>query len=99
MTKNDTVHIRVNEDVKRNAEETLSMLGLTISEAVNLFLCQVALTGGLPFAVRLPMPKGAVVRTRAELAQKLEETETEIRNGNVSSVEDVFGRIREVYDL
>ena len=43
MAKNDTIHVRVDENVKLNAEKTLAMLGLTISEAVNMMLCQVNL--------------------------------------------------------
>ena len=35
MAKTETLHIRVNEQVKANAEETLDMLGISISEAVN----------------------------------------------------------------
>ena len=95
MTKNNTIHVRVNEDVKNNAEETLSMPGMTLSEAINIFLCQVSLTGGLPFDVRLPMPKEVIVRNNAELASKLEAAEADVRSGAVSSPEDVFGRIRE----
>lgn len=94
MTKNNTIHVRVNEDVKANAEETLTMLGMTLSEAINLFLCQVSLTGGLPFDVRLPMPKEVIFRNSTELASKLETAEADVRSGAVSSPEDVFGRIR-----
>ena len=36
MAKTDTIHIRVNEETKNNAEQTLAMLGLTISDAVQL---------------------------------------------------------------
>lgn len=85
MVKNDTIHVRVNEDVKINAEKTLNMLGMTLSEAINMFLCQVSLTGGLPFDVRLPIPKEVTVSDRADLVQKLEEAEADIRNGKVSS--------------
>ena len=99
MAKNDTIHVRVNEDVKNNAEETLSMLGMTLSEAINMFLCQVSLTGGLPFDVRLPMPKEVVVKSRTDLIQKLEEAEEDIRNGNVSAAADVFSRIRGKHGL
>ena len=67
MAKNDIIHIRINEDVKINTEETLSMPGMTLSEAINIFLCQVSLTGGLPFDVRLPMPKEVMVRSQSEL--------------------------------
>ena len=99
MQKNDTIHVRVNEDVKINAEETLTMLGMTLSEAINLFLCQVSLTGGLPFDVRLPMPKEVILHSRADLVQKLEEAESDIQNGKVSSAADVFGRVRGKYGL
>lgn len=99
MPKNDTIHVRVNEDVKINAEETLTMLGMTLSEAINLFLCQVSLTGGLPFDVRLPMPKEVILHSKADLVQKLEEAESDIQNGNVSSAADVFGRVRGKYGL
>lgn len=99
MAKNDTIHVRVNEDVKINAEETLSMLGMTLSEAINMFLCQVSLTGGLPFDVRLPMPKEVIVRSRSDLAQKLEAAEADIQNGNVSDTADVFSRIRRKHEL
>ena len=99
MQKNDTIHVRVNEDVKVNAEETLTMLGMTLSEAINLFLCQVSLTGGLPFDVRLPMPKEVIVRNRSDLTHKLEEAEADIRDGKVSSAADVFGRVRGKYGL
>ncbi len=94
MPKNETLHIRVNENVKENAEETLEMLGISISEAVNMFLCQVSLTGGLPFEVKLPAPERLTVRTKEELYRKLQEAEDDIQCGRVSSPGEVFDRLR-----
>lgn len=54
MAKTDTLHIRVEPDVRKNVESTLNQLGLSTTEAINIFLHQVILTGGLPFDVRLP---------------------------------------------
>lgn len=54
MIKSETLHIRVEPDVKRGVESTLDQLGLTTAEAINMFLKQIMLTGGLPFDVRLP---------------------------------------------
>ena len=99
MAKNDTIHIRVNEEVKSNAEQTLSMLGLTISEAVNMLLCQINLIGGLPFQVTLPAPERLIVHSREEAAKKLNEAEEDIANGYVSSADEVFGRLRKKYDF
>lgn len=99
MAKTETLHVRVNENVKENAEATLGMLGISISEAVNMFLCQVNLIGGLPFEVKLPAPERVIVRSKEELYQKLAEGEADIQNGRLSSADDVFGRLRAEYDI
>ncbi|MBS5863192.1 MAG: type II toxin-antitoxin system RelB/DinJ family antitoxin [Clostridia bacterium] len=54
MAKTDTLHIRVEPDVKMKAEETLNDLGLSITEAVNVFLNQVILHDGIPFKIEKP---------------------------------------------
>lgn len=54
MAKTDTLHIRVEPTVKKKAEETLSDLGLSITEAVNVFLNQVILHDGIPFKIEKP---------------------------------------------
>ena len=99
MAKTETLHIRVNEQVKAKAEETLDMLGISISEAVNMFLCQVNLTGGLPFAVKLPAPERAIVRSKADLISKLDEAESELNAGKVSNANETFGRLRSRHNV
>lgn len=99
MAKSETLHIRVNETVKENAEETLGMLGISISEAVNMFLCQVSLTGGLPFEVKLPAPERVIVWNNEELYKKLDEAEDDIRSGRISSSNETFGRLRDKYEI
>lgn len=99
MAKTETLHIRVNETVKENAEETLGMLGISISEAVNMFLCQVNLTGGLPFEVKLPAPERVIVRNKEELYKKLDEAEDDVRSGRTSSADETFGRLRDKYGI
>lgn len=99
MAKTETLHIRVNETVKANAEEILSMLGISLSEAVNMFLCQVNLTGGIPFEVKVPAPKCIIVKNKEDLYQKLDEAENEIKSGNYSSSDEVFGRLRDKYGI
>ena len=46
--------IRVDTEVKQAATELFQALGLDMSGAVNLFLHQCVLRGGLPFSVVLP---------------------------------------------
>jgi len=57
MAKTDTIHMRISPEVKSSAEAVLSQLGMTTADAINIFLNQVILRGGLPFEVRLPMPR------------------------------------------
>lgn len=52
MAKTHILHIRVEPKVKEKAEEILNDLGLSISEAVNVFLNQVILNEGIPFEIR-----------------------------------------------
>lgn len=54
MAKTDTLHIRVEPSVKQRAEKTLNDLGLSITDAVNVFLTQVILNDGIPFEIRKP---------------------------------------------
>ncbi len=53
-SKSAFVNVRVAPDTKAEAEQIFAELGLSTSEAVNLFLRQVILRRGLPFEVRLP---------------------------------------------
>ena len=54
MKKTATITVRLDPQVKKNAEAVLKALGLTTSQAVNLFFTQVSLHKGIPFDVHLP---------------------------------------------
>ena len=56
MSKNTTLNIRVDSEVKDQAGEILSSLGLTFSEAFNLMLHQVRIVRGLPFEIKQRLP-------------------------------------------
>ena len=48
------IRARVEPDLKRQAEELFSELGLSATEAITLFYKQVTVHRGLPFDVRMP---------------------------------------------
>ena len=52
--KTAMIAVRLNPDVKRKAEEVFHELGLSTSDAVNLFFNQVRLQNGIPFEVVIP---------------------------------------------
>jgi len=48
------VHVRVEEHIKSQATETLASMGLTVSDAVRVFLTRVVTEQQLPFALKAP---------------------------------------------
>jgi DNA-damage-inducible protein J len=54
MPKNATVRARVEHDLKFEVENLFKNLGLSTTEAINLFYRQVKLRNGLPFNVVIP---------------------------------------------
>jgi len=57
MSKDAQITIRVKGRLRNDAEKILRQLGVSTNEAVNIFLCQVVLQKGFPFAVKIPNQK------------------------------------------
>ena len=58
--------IRIDSNIKREATALFSNLGLDMSSAVNLFLHQCVLRGGLPFSVEVPQYSDKTLNAMAE---------------------------------
>lgn len=98
MEKTATLNLRVNPIVKERAEEVLSRLGVPMSTAINMYLNQISLTGGIPFAVTLPKVPDTInmnLMTTAELHAKLQKGYADIEAGNVQSAESAFAKFKE----
>lgn len=54
MEEKTKLEVRLNKVQVERAEDVLGSLGLSLSEAVSMFLVQVLLQNGLPFVVNLP---------------------------------------------
>ena len=54
MAKTEMIRARVEPELKYQAEEVFSKIGLSPTEAITLFYAQVTLHRGLPFAVKIP---------------------------------------------
>lgn len=48
------IHVRVDENIKAQAAETLASMGLTVSGAIRVFLTRVVADNELPFAIKAP---------------------------------------------
>jgi DNA-damage-inducible protein J len=54
MAKTAMIRARVEDKLKKDVENILEHLGLSASEAINIFYHQIKLTQGIPFLVRMP---------------------------------------------
>ena len=98
MEKTATLNLRVNPQLKYKAESVLSQLGIPMSTAINMYLNQIVLNGGIPFSVTLPKAPEAVnadIMTNDELKAKLLKGYGDIDAGNVCDADDAFENFRE----
>ncbi len=82
--KTSTIHLRVEPDIKADVEKLLDRLGLSTTDAINIFLNQIILTGGLPFPVKVPRPNEV---TLAEM-KEAEEIKKGIMPSKAKSVDE-----------
>lgn len=69
MAATAMLHVRVDEKIKAEAAETLGAMGLTVSDAVRVFLTRVVAEQQIPFAIKVP---NAVTRSAmAEVDQMI----------------------------
>ncbi len=54
MAKSETIQARINPEVKRQAQEILGQLHITMSEAIAMYLTQITLHKGIPFDIKIP---------------------------------------------
>ncbi len=98
MEKTATLNLRVDPVVKKNAENVLRQLGIPMSTAIDMYLYQISLTGGIPFAVSLPKAPAEInadFMTSSELHEKLEKGYTDLETGHVQDAAAAFQAFRE----
>ena len=83
MATTTMVHVRVDEQIKAQATETLAAMGLSLSDAVRVFLMRVVADRQLPFALRAPNAE-----TRAAMAEADEIART--HRARLGSPTDLF---------
>lgn len=93
MEKTATLNLRVNPIAKQRAENVLKQLGIPMSTAMDMYLNQIALVGGIPFPVTLPKAPLSVDADRMtdyELIEKLSRGIEDADAGRTRRAEDVF---------
>lgn len=93
MEKTATLNIRISPDVKSSAENVLSQLGVPMATAVDMFLKQVSLTGGIPFPITLPKTPDSINADKMNASQihkLIDEGLADIKNGKTRPAKEAF---------
>lgn len=92
MAKTATINMRVSPQIKADAELVFASLGMTLTEAINVFLHKSILEGGLPFDVRQPRYNA---QTEAAMREARDIMSGKIQAESYGSAADMFAALDE----
>ena len=98
MEKTATLNLRINPTLKSDVETVLSRLGIPMSTAVDMFLNQVVLVGGIPFSVTVPKPPAEIdasQMTENQIHAKIQRGYEDYQAGRVQDAQAAFSKFRE----
>ena len=91
MAKSANLYARIEPEIKEQAEKILSTLGISASNAINMFYKQIILQRGLPFEVKIPdrMPTDISMLGTEELHAELEKGYAEMKAGRTKDAKKI----------
>lgn len=87
MAKTASLNIRIDPETKTDAEKLFSQFGITVTDAVNIFLRQSLMVGGLPFEMKNPQYNAV---TEAAMREARDITSGKIPAKNYGSASELF---------
>jgi len=86
MAKTATIHTRIEPEIKSQVDSILSELGISTTEAINLFFRQVIRYRGIPLDLRIP---------NAETVAAIHEAEQGIDLHKCDNLDQLFKELKE----
>jgi len=71
MAKTAVIQTRIDPEIKEKAQKVLDTLHISMSEAISVYLTQVALQRAIPFVIRIPNDVTIAALKEAEENEKL----------------------------
>lgn len=60
------INVHTDAEIKKQAEELLDAMGLTMTAAINIYLKRIVLEGGIPFEVTTRVPNTTTIQAIEE---------------------------------
>ncbi len=96
MARTSNIFARVEPELKEQAEQVLSQLGIPMSNAVSMFLHQVVLQRGIPFEMKLPnnAPLNYQNLSREQFDAEIQKGMDSLDSGKGYSAESIAAEMR-----
>ena len=86
-----TINIRIDDEVKKQAEDLFNRLGLTMAGAFNIFIRQAIREQAIPFRIEAArVPNAETIAAIEEVEQMIEEYRNGSRTQGFSSASEMF---------
>lgn len=101
MARTSNVFARVEPEIKEQAEQVLEKLGISMSNAVGMFLRQVVLQQGIPFEMKLPnkVPSDLAPLTKEQFDEEIGKGIEDMKAGRVYSADAVEAEMHRDYGI
>ena len=100
VEKTVTMNLRVNPSVKQQAEDVLKQLGIPMATAIDMYLRQISMRGGIPFAVTVtnaPAQINADEMDNRTIHAAIAEGLSDLDNDRVQDAHSAFAAFREAH--
>lgn len=101
MANTSAVYARIDTDLKTNAEQILSQLGISPSSAIQMLYSQIVLTRGIPFDLRLPYAKPTAIggMSREQLDTELQKGMDSMKSGKTYTADEVDAELAREFGI
>lgn len=101
MANTSAVYARIDTDLKKNAENILSKLGISPSSAIQMLYSQIVLTQGLPFELRLPSqgPTSIGGMSDDQIENEIIKGIESMQNGDCLSANEVDEKLKKKFGI
>ena len=101
MARTANVFARVEPELKEQAESVLNQLGISMSNAVGMFLQQIVLQKGIPFEMKLPIttPLAYGSLTKEQFDKEIEKGMADVKAGRVYSANAIEAEMKREFGI
>ena len=101
MANTSAVYARIDKELKENAEEILSKLGISPSSAIQMLYSQIVLRKCIPFDLRLPSEKPVAVgsMSREQLDAELMKGVESLKSGKSYTVDEIDAELKKDFGI